>query len=766
MLAAFPCVAAANEGSANEGSDPGLTPSAKAQKGSDPGQTPLVGQVLDGRTGEPLDRVRVVVEDTGKSTLTGPDGAFRIDGLAPGTHRLYVSVVGYALYRGEVTAGVTPVIFRLAEGTTAYNESLTVTGATFRSPQDPVPSASVLGSAELLNLRGVLADDPLRAVQVLPGVATGDDLRSEFTVRGSDFRHLTFTVDGFSTPYLVHTVRGVEDRGPTGSVAMINSDVLEDVTLLNGGFPQRFSGHTGAEVDFRLREGSRDRRIFRAAVSGTSASIIAEGPIGRRRRGAWLIAGRQSYIDHLVHHLTERSVSFGFADAQARVAYDLSASHHVDVTLLTGHSRFLNEPGEHDIDDVYDARNAAVVGVGSWRITTPRLILSQRILAAENHFRNENQSDVELDKGKDRQLAYRADATFVANRALEIDAGGEAERRDDSRIRRRLAANSISLAQLDDYTANALSSGAYALFKWTSWPGFIVAPGLRVDHWSLTDQSTTSPWIQTEWRTPGDFTLRAAAGRHQQFADFDKVRGASAGANLVPERADQFDVGIERRLSSILRVSATFYDREERRMLRQPGNETRVVNGRVVRRLASSKYENRLDGFARGVELMIQRKVAGAGLSGWISYAYGRNRYRDVVSNETFWGDNDQRHTLNAYALYRHSDRVSFVAKLRLGSNFPIPGYFTKLSDPGVYLLSDTRNTERLPLYGRLDLRANRAFNWSRRRLTVFAEVINVLNRANVRFDPPLISVSTRAVSQPFDSMFPIIPSVGVLIDF
>jgi len=50
--------------------------------------------------------------------------------------------------------------------------------------------------------------------------------------------------------------------------------------------------------------------------------------------------------------------------------------------------------------------------------------------------------------------------------------------------------------------------------------------------------------------------------------------------------------------------------------------------------------------------------------------------------------------------------------------------------------------------------------------LTVFAEVINVLNRANFRFDPPRISVTTGAITQPFDSMFPIIPSVGILIEF
>ena len=208
---------------------------------------------------------------------------------------------------------------------------------------------------------------------------------------------------------------------------------------------------------------------------------------------------------------------------------------------------------------------------------------------------------------------------------------------------------------------------------------------------------------------------------------------------------------------------------EEQDMLRQFGNETRVVNGRVVRRLASSKYENRLEGFARGVEFSLHRIIPGAGFSGWFSYAYGRHRYHDVISNESYWGDNDQRHTMNAYAMYRHSDRLSLVAKLRYGSNFPIPGYYSRQPGPSggeIFLLSDQRNTERLPFYARLDLRANRAFTWSQRRLTLFAEVINVLNRSNVRFDPPFVSVTTRSVSQPFDSLMPIIPSAGVLIEF
>jgi hypothetical protein len=136
------------------------------------------------------------------------------------------------------------------------------------------------------------------------------------------------------------------------------------------------------------------------------------------------------------------------------------------------------------------------------------------------------------------------------------------------------------------------------------------------------------------------------------------------------------------------------------------------------------------------------------------------------VSGERFWGDNDQRHTLNAYAIYRRSDRLSFVSKLRVGSNFPIPGYYAKVEGTDAYTLTDVRNSDRLPVYARLDLRANRDFHPGHRRVTLFAEVINVLNRANYRFQPPSVNLTTRAVSSPFESMFPVIPSAGVLIEF
>ena len=724
------------------------------------------GRVVDARTSAPLEKAPLVVEDTGQSTQTGADGRFELAGLPPGPHRLSVSVIGYALARREVLVepgAALDLTIALTEGTTTYTESVTVTPDAFRLPSDPVAAGQVLGSAELMNLRGVLADDPLRAVQVLPGVATGDDLRSEFTVRGSDFRHITFTVDGFATPYLLHTVRGVEDRGPTGSVAMINSDVLEDVTLLNGGYPQRFGGHTGAEVDFRVRDGSRDRRIFHVAVSGTNASAVAEGPLGRSHKGSWLLSGRQSYLDAIVHRLTNDAVSFGFSDAQARLAYDVTPRQRVSVTFLAGRSRFQNSPDRMDLDDLHVGTNRSVVAVGSWRLTLPRALITQRVLTSRNQFRNENSNRFELDRGRDRQLAYRADVSMPLAHALDLEAGGSAERLDDSRLRRRLSSSRQSLFLLDDYSGNGTSAGGYVGMRWSPIPTVTVSPGVRADRWSLTHQATTSPWLQSEWRLRTGTRFRAAAGEYRQFADFDQVLGVSGGTNLVPERAVQYDAGIEQRIDGTLRVSAAIYDREERGMLRRFGSEVRLVGNRVVRGSAAAKYENRLNGHARGIEVLVQRSDSQR-FSGWLSYAYARTRYEDSVAGEQFWSDFDQRHTLNACAVYRGSARASYVGKLRVGSSFPIPGYYAERD--GSFLVTDVRNTARLPVYARLDLRANHTFTWSSRRLTLFAEVINVLNRANVRFNPPGVNVTSHETTKPFNTMLPIVPSVGLLIEF
>lgn len=723
------------------------------------------GQVIDAATGAALSRVLVADVtggEGGSAAVTTADGRFEL-AVPAGVRRLRASVVGYsvaerqvAVEAGEVAEATIPLA-----GGTGYSESVTVSPDRFRHADPGAPAQQVLGSADIQNLRGVLADDPLRAVQVLPGVATGDDLRSEFTVRGSNFSHMHLTLDGFTTPYLLHAVRAVEDESSSGSVAMINSDILQDVSLVSGGYVQRSGNRTGSSVAFNVRSGSRERPLVRAAVSGTGVSVVVEGPLSARR-GSWLVSARQSYLDLVIERLVDDQVQFGFSDGQAKVVYDLSPSQRVQMTVLAGRSR-LKEPDEQvDANDLYVGLNASAIGIGTWQWSGTCSVLSAGVMAGVNRFRNETIGGTDLDNGREEQYSGRFDARHELSGSIALEAGAEVDVADESRRRQRPVTAS-TYRVINDYSGDGTRLGAYGAARWTLAPWLTVLPGVRVDHSSLTDDTTASPWLQTVWRVSSATVVRGATGIYRQFPGFEQVIGAWGTPGLRPERATHVDVGVEQAIGPSARLQVTLYDREERDFLRRFGADTRLVDGRLVPGSRTARYENRVEGSSRGIELMLQRLDA-SGFSGWVSYSYGRNRYRDTVSGETYWGDLDQRHTVNLYGLYRVSPRTSVSGKLRMGSNFPAPGYYTERD--GRYYVGERKNEVRLPSFARLDLRLNRTFTWSTRRLTLFAEVINVLNRENVRYHPPSIDVRTLEARRLFESLLPVVPSAGLLFEF
>ena len=104
------------------------------------------------------------------------------------------------------------------------------------------------------------------------------------------------------------------------------------------------------------------------------------------------------------------------------------------------------------------------------------------------------------------------------------------------------------------------------------------------------------------------------------------------------------------------------------------------------------------------------------------------------------------------------------AVKFRGGSNFPVPAYVAA-RDGGLFA-SDRRNEVRLPAYARLDVRATRTFDYSRHRVTLFIDVVNVLNRTNIGPAGGLINRDTGAALGFTRTLFPRLPCAGILIEF
>ena len=430
--------------------------------------------------------------------------------------------------------------------------------------------------------------------------------------------------------------------------------------------------------------------------------------------------------------------------------------------LVIGGSAGYREDAAGAVNGLLKARSGSLLASAVWRYAAPRMVLSHRVSHVGSDFRNTGLTAQELARGYTQGLIWRSDLLLPLNGRWSVEGGARLERHRMNEILREFSSTrggGLTVRLERDVSARYTSSSAWTHITTRSEAGAFAA-GIRASRRTGAAAGGLLPWMTAERRL-GSVTLRAAAGRSLQFADPAMV-DREAGP-LEPERATSIDLGVEHRISTTVRWSATGFYRNEQHTRRRVGEPQVDGAGRAVAATPFPTFATVLDGRTHGIDLVVARS-APSGLRGWVAYTYAHSRYDDGESGERYDGDFDQRHTLNVFAEHRLSYRAAVSAKLRVGSNVPIVGYFEQ-SGPETLRLSNVRNAVRLPVYARLDLRATRTFTSDRRRVTLFFELMNVLGRNNVRQTEANIR-PTLEVTGLAERLIPFVPSAGVFIEF
>jgi hypothetical protein len=403
--------------------------------------------------------------------------------------------------------------------------------------------------------------------------------------------------------------------------------------------------------------------------------------------------------------------------------------------------------------------------------------MNQRVYVTALQFDNTNKDGAALDRSRSTDYGWRADAVFAAAGA-SIEFGADLQR---SRARHDVARalnDTAVLSPIDAFDAAATLGSVYAQAALRPASRLTVTPGLRLDWWRTSERVATSPWLTAELVATASTRLRVGGGVYRQFPDLEQSYGVrGAGSSLDAERATHVDVSLTQSLPFAATVTVPWYDRNEREVLWTPGAEPRrSPDGSVEPGRADAVWVNDLEGRARGFEVALARH-APTGLSGWAAYAHNAHRYTSGTTGESFASDAEQRHAVSLFGHYPLSNRTTVGLKFRYGSNYPRVGYFAEASPapgaptlfggdrPLLVVLGGQRNALRLPPYARLDARIDHTFVWGRRRLTLFGEVANLLNRQNVRNVSYDVS-RTGLVLGGTDAMLPILPSAGFVIEF
>jgi outer membrane cobalamin receptor len=728
----------------------------------------LRGRVVDANSGEAMANVRVVAKLTDRSTITGADGAFTLE-LPPGPQDLYITTVTYGLVKKSINVSdgtSSNIEIALNEDAAALTEQVTISSGPFESTRTTSTFEQTLNKRELQATSSILLSDPIRAAQSLPGVGSNDDFRSEFSVRGAGFDRVGVWLDGVLTDNFVHTVAG--GYPDTGSLSVINSDAINSVSLLSGGSPANFGNRTAAVLDLDSRDGNRVKPSGRIAAALSGISGIVDGPISSGK-GSYLIAARKSYIGYLVRRINDQNEFannppvLGFADVQGKLLYDLSERNQLGVSAIFGNFDYDRNRDREllFVNSVFRGDSHNSLFNAHWNFTpNPQVFWQTRFFAQKTSFKNVNRDELILNDGDRSQYGIRSDVSFQLPRSNRLEAGLYVRSLNVNSVSQRFSFANVPF-DFGSFDQDGIEQAYYAQDTWKNerWR-LQFTGGLRVEHSEITSQTLNSPRASLSWSINEHWRVHAMVGRYYQFPDFEQIFGRLGSRSLRAERATNVSGGVEALVGDRVRVSFEVFNREDANLFFSL-SEPRLDGGFVS--FGEFPFRNSLDGHARGFELTLQRRSANK-LAGWISYSYLRTKLTDSQTGLSFVADNEQRHLLNTYASYRFTDTWNLSSVFRFGSGPPIPGFFRQAGD--IFFLSDRRNEVRVPDYARLDVRVSKAFLFKRWKLTATGEVLNLLNRNNLRyagFDN--FDLSGRVFGQ-LDRVLPILPSAGVVIEF
>ena len=724
------------------------------------------GSVVDARGGEALSNVVIQLVGTPLRATTDAVGKFRITALPPGDYTVNISTVGYRLVKRpfHLEAGdIKEFEVVLSPDTFHQTDSVEVNAGPFETLRQDSPAALVLAGNDAKNLASVLADDPLRAVQNLPGVTSNNDFDARFSMRGADYDRIGLYLDGVLLHCPFETLAG---ENAQGSISAFNGDMVDSMELHEGAWPQRFEDRSAGILDVHTRDGNRTGVSIRGTASASNAGVIAEGPLGGKR-GSWLVGARKSYLQYIFERtFPETTFIFGFEDAQGRLTYDLNSKNNITLYVLESFSSLdRSNRSQLGINSLSGAGYHYTFGNTTWRYTpTEKLLISTHAAWMREKYDNLNPTDLPLGAGYYGEWVGNTTATWIMSPTATLDAGLSVRRQRDAGSRVQYLSTATNIRLLDRFDGTATRTGGFAQQSWTGFSGMLhLSAGVRWDDQSMDGIAAVSPQASATVSATHSTRLQLGWGQYVQYPDIALLTSPMGARWMPPLRSNQATAAIEQRIGERTRLRLEVYNRADRDLPSQPLYDARIVNGKVFAPPYNPPYTTSLRGYARGVEFFVQRSSANR-FTGWASYAFGRTGMRESVTAAVFPSDYDQRHTVNLYGGYRLRPTVNLSLRWSYGSGFPIPGYLTKTGSN--YYLTTVRNQLRMDPYSRTDVRINKSWTKARWKLTLYGEVVNLTNRTNSIFGSfNGFNSTTRQAYLTMYTTFPVLPSLGIVAE-
>lgn len=679
------------------------------------------GTVKDKNNGELLIGVTVRVAELPNIGVAANEYGFYSLSLPKGHYTIIVSYAGYDEQRLPVQLDKNIKLDLFLEQ--RKSQGVVVTSV----KKDKNISTAVMGT-ETLNMKSIEKlpvlfgeKDIMKTIQLLPGIKSGGEGNSGFSVRGGATDQNLILLDEAPVYNASHLL---------GFFSTFNSDALKDASIIKGNSPAQYGGRLSSVMDVKMKDGNNQDYKVTGGLGLISSRLSVEGPV-QKGKSSFMVSGRRTYADLFLKASEDfKDSKLYFYDLNVKANYQVNKNNRI---YLSG----------------YFGRD--VLGLGSsfgtdWGNTTATLrwnsIINSRLFSNTSviysdydyklNFKN-NGNDFRLNsKIKDWNL--KQDFSWYASTRHSVRFGFQS-------IYHTIAPNRVSGSSASSYTKETRRSWENALYfndDFKATDKLTVNYGLRLsaftvlggstynmyDKGMLTDSvvlakgSFGKTYLNLEPRITANYRINeyssVKAGYSRNTQNLHLLSNSSSGNptdqwigssyTVKPEIADQVSIGYSRNFSH------NNYEINVEAYYKSMHNQIDYKNGAEITFDASKDIESELlfgKGRAYGLELIAKKKSGK--LTGWVSYTLSKTERKidGINNNEWYNARLDKTHDLSVVATWQFNPKWSlsglFLYSTGNAVTFPTGKY--ELNGQTIFQYSN-RNADRMPAYHRLDLSA------------------------------------------------------------
>lgn len=701
-------------------------------------QIRLAGKVIDNTTGQAIEDAVIFIESATKTT-TDKNGNFSSQ-LNPGTYDFHTKHLAYDDFRFTLrVTNDTTIHIQLSPVTRQLAES-TVTNSKSRKSISGLSGGGLsLNIEELKSLPKFMGtNDPLRILQLTPGVRTAGEGNAGIFVRGGEPGHNLIHWNEAPIYNASHLLGlfSVFNTGHIGSFKLHKSNIQADY---------------GGRLSSLIEVHSPDDIPSKVSVSGDIGLISSQATLAvpTGKKSALYLSGRRTYVGLTLKPLTqamagnkgeEMPFDYEFQDYNFTFVTTPSAKDKIILNAYWGGDKLNIEEPEYMLRGKMKWWNLAssLSWEHQWKTN----------LSMKNTFfmsRYENKLNIRQSGLSARMPSYIRDWGFRNKfthtiKSVTFKAGVEYTKHvvfpqtPYMEIGNDISGN-IATQVYHTHEASVFLSSRFQISRHVSAElgiryafNFQTGPYddltynnlgevIHSEHWKKGEitgfRHHPEPRISLRYTPDENNSVQLSYNRQQQFISLVSISGVGlptdfwvpASKNIPAQTGDNFSLGYFRSLfNNDYEFSTEGYYREMDNQMEFKSTLFDLFNQQYI--LEQSINYGR--GRAYGAEFMFKKNTGR--FSGWLSYTLGWSKryFPAIMDGKAFPAKHDRRHDLSLVGTYKLNEKWDFssVFVYATGNAYTLP--------KGMYMMGGNivkeygkYNGARMPAYQRLDISAN-----------------------------------------------------------